>query len=505
MKNARGILLLLVLAALLPGQSAELTSHDAMMALLEGLAASSPLVSLQRIGTSVEGRGIPALFLSRGAFASGREKKPLVLVFCQQHGDEPSGKEAALLLAADLAGPGRKMLERLDLILVPSLNPDGSERRQRRNANDRDLNRNHVLLSEPEVVALHELFQRWFPEIVIDVHEYGAVSKRWIALGMLKNADEMLGWVSNLNIDAAIRSYSQDVFFPAMRQKVQRDGYVLFPYVVGAPGENERLRYSTTDIDDGRQGLGIYNTLAFILEGKGYGDVDNMLERRRAAQFSALKAFLEVCGEHGPEIMATVRAARSRLIGDVAPGERAYVRMDYFPDPEHPSIRFPVFNLEKWRAEFREWSCFEPLVKVKKSVPLPAAYVIPGGESALIDLLRRHGLRLHRLAAPAELELETTRVLHVAARLEEERTLPEYDLEKASARIRLPAGDVLVFLRQRGRLLIPLLLEPESSWGILTDTGGVPSRFAHYAREGKTYPVLRLMEKADLPLEEIKY
>ena len=55
-----------------------------------------------------------------------------------------------------------------------------------------------------------------------------------------------------------------------------------------------------------------------------------------------------------------------------------------------------------------------------------------------------------------------------------------------------------------GRHLIPLLLEPESSWGILTDTGEVPSMFSHYAQEGKTYPIMRQMEKTDLPLEEIK-
>jgi hypothetical protein len=62
----------------------------------------------------------------------------------------------------------------------------------------------------------------------------------------------------------------------------------------------------------------------------------------------------------------------------------------------------------------------------------------------------------------------------------------------------------VIFLNQPARLLIPLLLEPESSWGILTDTGGPPSQFSAYAKEGGIYPVMRLMEKAELPLEEIK-
>ena len=505
MKKTATILVLALASTSLCGQAKKLTAYPDMMAQLKKLDAASPRVSLELIGRSVQGRDIPALYFSSGGFAGQRDRKPMVLIFCQQHGDEASGKEAALLLAADLAGPGRKVLEGLDLILVPTANPDGSELRKRRNANGRDLNRNHVLLSEPETLALHRLFQRWFPEIVLDIHEYGAVSKWWVGQGVVKNADEMLGWLSNLNIDASIRSFSQEVFYPAMRDRVQGDGYILFPYTVGSPTEKDRLRFSTNGIDDGRQGLGIYNTLAFILEGKGYGAVDNMLERRSAAQLSAMTAFLRTAAAKGAEILGLVHAARARLLQDVAPGERSFVRMDYFPDPARPTISFPVFNLEEWKAETREWKRFEPLVKVKKSVRLPVAYVVPGGETRLIELLQRHQLRLFRLTAPAEATVEGYQVLHVAARIEEETSKPELDLEKTSGRIALQKGDVVVLLNQRARLLIPLILEPESSWGILNDTGEVPSQFiVDYARAGGTYPVMRLMEKIDLPLEEIK-
>lgn len=504
MKKTSVFLLWAATATLVLAQTEKLTSHADMMALLKKLDASSPKLSLVIIGRTVQGRDIPALFFSKGEFAARREQKPIALVFCQQHGDEASGKEAALLLAADLLRGGQAVLEKLDLILVPCANPDGAELKQRRNANGRDLNRNHVLLSEPETLALHRLFQQWFPEIVLDVHEYGAVSKWWVGQGAVKNADEMLGALSNLNIDAAIRAFSQDVFYPAIEEKVARDGFILFPYLVGAPVENDRVRFSTTDIDDGRQGLGIYNTLAFILEGKRYGGVDNMLERRCAGQLSAMKAFLQSAAERGGEILAMVRAARALLLQEVAPGERALVRMDYFPDPARPTIAVPVFNLEEWRAEVRAWPRFEPLVKVKKSVGLPAAYVVPGGEVGLVALLRRHQVQLFRLTAPAEAVVERYRVLHAAGRIEEESPKPEFDLEKTREKVGLQPGDVVVWLPQRARLLLPLLLEPESSWGILTDSGGVASEFSAFVREGETYPVMRLMEKTELPLEEIK-
>lgn len=504
MKQTVATSLALLLAAALGGQAGKLTGHEEMLARLRRLDAASPRAALAVIGRSSQGRDIPALFLAHGRFAAQRQRKPIALVFCQQHGDEPSGKEAALLLAAELARGDAGILDALDLILVPCANPDGAELRQRRNARDRDLNRNHVVLSEPETLALHRLFQEWFPEIVLDVHEYGAVSPWWVGQGVIRNADEMLGALSNLNVDAAVRAFSQDVMYPAVRERVAADGFVLFPYTVGSPAEGDRLRFSTNDIDDGRQGLGIYDTLAFILEGKRYGAVDNMLERRAASQLSAMTAFLREASRRAPEILSLVGAARARLLAPVAPGERAFVRMDYFPDPARPAVTFPVFNLQEWRAETQEWKNFEPLVKIKKSVRLPLAYVIPGGETRLVDLLRRHQVRLQRLAAPAQARVEAYRVLHAAARLEEESVKPEFDLETVSGTVTLSKGDVLAFLPQRARRLLPLLLEPESSWGIMTDTGGQVSEFVAYGREGGTYPVLRLMEKTDLMLEELE-
>ena len=65
----------------------ELTSYQQLMDYLDRLDNSSNNVSMKTIGTSVEGRAIPALFFSNDEkFASRRGEKPVVMVFCQQHG-----------------------------------------------------------------------------------------------------------------------------------------------------------------------------------------------------------------------------------------------------------------------------------------------------------------------------------------------------------------------------------------------------------------------------------
>ena len=277
----------------------ELTSHQQMMGYLKPLVDSSSMVKMTSIGTSVSGNSIPALFFSQDdVFASQREKKPVVMIFCQQHGNEPSSKEAAMIVARRLLNEDSGLLQNLDLILVPQVNPDGADAGKRHNGNDMDLNRNHVILSEPESNAVHQLFLDWMPEVTLDVHEYNAVLARWIEAGYLKDADEMLGGVTNLNVDPEIMRFTRNTFIPETGAGIEADGFRFHRYIVGNPFEDKVVRYSTTAINDGRQSFGIYNTLSFIIEGKRYGNLTNELEKRTRGQVSAVINFLRTTERH---------------------------------------------------------------------------------------------------------------------------------------------------------------------------------------------------------------
>jgi len=95
---------------------------------------------------------------SKGDFGTDATKIK-VLFFAQQHGNEQSGKEGAMLLAEWLLqDENQHLLDRMDFALIPQINPDGSEANKRRNGNNADLNRNHLILTEPETQALHQVF-----------------------------------------------------------------------------------------------------------------------------------------------------------------------------------------------------------------------------------------------------------------------------------------------------------------------------------------------------------
>ncbi|MCP4047246.1 MAG: DUF2817 domain-containing protein [Gammaproteobacteria bacterium] len=480
----------------------ELTSYERMMDYLEPLVDSSPRVKMESIGASVSGRPVPALFFSQDAvFASQRETKPVVLVIVQHHGNEPSGKEAALIVARRLLNEESGLLDKLDLILVPQVNPDGSEAGERRNANNMDLNRNHVMLSEPESNAVHQLFLDWMPEVTLDVHEYNAVLTRWIEEGYLKDAEEMLGGVTNRNIDSRIIDFTRDVFIPETGKGIEADGFRFHRYIVGSPFDGNVVRYSTTAINDGRHSFGIYNTLSFIIEGKRYGNLTNEIERRTKGQVSAILNFLETSSRYAGDILPLVKQARTRMADQ---GE-SYIQMEYFPDKDKPTLNFPVFDLNSSAHTNKDLVNFKPLVKIKKSVDKPVAYCFAANQTKLVELLKRHRFPMFVMKNDQQVETETYQIKHVTDGIDEEKHTYLVDLEKTVQNETLKAGTIIVPVEGVASNLIPLILEPESTWGIVATRAAGKDRFDSYLAVGKSYPVKRLTSVERLETERLEY
>jgi len=133
-----------------------------------------------RIGTSVRGRPLEAVILGRDAHLT-------VLVLGGIHGDEPKSVTVALRLLGLLI-TNRAARSGARWVVVPVVNPDGYERRKRRNANQVDINRNFPTEnwvrnarrsrmfgggfagSEPETRAVMKAVARYAPERIIAIH-----------------------------------------------------------------------------------------------------------------------------------------------------------------------------------------------------------------------------------------------------------------------------------------------------------------------------------------------
>lgn len=145
-----------------------LVDHAEVVNRITAFAAAAPdLFTLEKIGTSIEGRSINHV-------RAGTGPTP-VLLWSQMHGDEPTATSALFdlfeYLTRHRADPAvRRLLSTLTLHIVPMLNPDGAERFVRRNAQSIDINRDALRLQTPEGQILKALRDRLNPAIGFNLH-----------------------------------------------------------------------------------------------------------------------------------------------------------------------------------------------------------------------------------------------------------------------------------------------------------------------------------------------
>ncbi len=462
------------------------TSHKQLSEFVKELDNLSDLLKVEEIGKSVEGREIFALFFSKDEF--GKDKSKLrVMFFAQQHGNEQSGKEGALLLAKELLKEQNKyLLDKLDFALIPQVNPDGSEINKRRNANNVDLNRNHLLLEEPETQALHNLFNKFNFEVTLDVHEYYPYSQEWKEFGYYKRADEQLGSITNPNVSKEIIQYSKERVLPFISQWLQSKNYSFNEYVVGGPPNIERLRHSTVDINDGRQSFGIMNTLSFILEGKNGKDnfVEN-IKHRAEAQAEAMMALLKFCYDNSEYIKDLISKERKNLLYDNSP---VAVQFDHFNDGS--KLELPVTSVENEADTIIVVDNYNPLVKKLLEIPQPYAYLVPKACSLSVGFLNNHKIIYHdNLPESATVQIYNVSQIDTIE-LEGERfgnpvlTLVEKKISDIDAN-----KYYIVPLEQPKRKVIVLAFEPQSMLGLRNY-----EKFKKLLQVGIDYPIFRLLK-----------
>jgi hypothetical protein len=120
------------------------------------------------LGSSAEGRTI--------SLYSHGEGPVKVLLWSQMHGDEPTATMALLdMLSFLVRSPNnaiaKTIQERLNLLLVPMLNPDGAERFTRRTAQLIDMNRDAVAQRTPEARILRATQQKYRPQFGFNLHD----------------------------------------------------------------------------------------------------------------------------------------------------------------------------------------------------------------------------------------------------------------------------------------------------------------------------------------------
>lgn len=466
-----------------------ITTYDELSEKVQNLDKSSDLLNVEIIGKSVEGRNLYALKFSKGTFDKDPSKIKVV-IFTQQHGNEQSGKEGALLLAENLLkSENAYLFNKIDFALIPQVNPDGSEVNKRRNGHNADLNRNHLILMEPETIALHKFFDKHLFEVNMDVHEYSPYSEEWMNKGYRKNSDVTFGGTTNINVPKEIRNLSNEVALPFLKNYTHEAGYSTFDYCPGGPPEDNYLRYSTFDINDGRQSFGIQNTLSFIQEGMNGEDtfLENM-QKRAYGQMTGMSALLDYVYQNKEQITKLINTERNKLISN--PKIQQFpIQMAHVKNGE--KIHLPVLNLKTKKDSIVVSDNFHPIVKSLYDVKKPEGYLIPTDCKKLLEWAERQALKTEPYIPSNEQQIEQYFVKSVDSIDFEGDTIINPQVEVSLLETTVKKGDfIFIPLNQLKSNLIVQALEPKSMLGLITY-----APFQDLLETGKIFLVKRLMKK----------
>jgi hypothetical protein len=491
------------------------TQSEAVASFLSVLAARTPELRVSTVGRSLPGDGYGArdIFLAvlaqkpAASPADLDRSKPTVLFTAAQHGNEQSAKEAVLRLLRDLAaGELKPLLAKVNVLVMPQTNPYGNFRDVRVNELDLDMNRDHVKLEAEGVRTIHRVFTAWRPEVTIDVHEKGDDYYR-----------VSIGCVSNANIAAALQDFSRGTVLAEVGKALAKKNIAFFEYLVtedlgvdtssgaarpdGGRGPREEMkRYSTTDLNDGRNSLGIFETMSFIQEGASRHDIDT-LEARTAWQYAGLRAFLESVAGHGPEIVRMVGGQRARLLERAAAraaDDPVHLRMAYVRDPAVPELRLKrferaagasaggrVLRVDKKAGETVTAADFVPvepggarvvdqvvkhwfpLVEPTLSVKRPAGYIVPGARQDIAETLLALGVEVGRFDRDAIVDAEVYEVTAVVPSEVDYEAPPKIEVAAKAVTVPVKKGDFFVACDQPAANLVPCLLEPQSAYGFV--------------------------------------
>lgn len=465
-----------------------LTSYSQMIWYLNEIVKKDRRIKLSFIAESNEGRKIPVLKISEAGIGKDTSKIK-ILIFAQQHGDEQSGREGALLLLEDIAaGRYNDFLKSADLLLVPQMNPDGSEKNVRRNSSDADLNRNHLILTQPEVIGIHKLFNKFLPEATLDVHEYFPYTDDWIHFGYLKNFDEQFGTTTDINVSDKIREYSNRKFLPFAKKYLKKRGYTFNNYILGGPPGVERMRYSTVDINDGRQSFGILNSFSFILEGLNGKDafLDN-IKHRAEAQKTSMEAFINFTAQNKNEIKNLVHSERKKLIHSKE-GDLVAIRMEHVKGDS--DLKLSLKSVYSGKDSVITIAQYHSVVEPRLTVTKPAGYLIPRDSSNLVEMLKNHAVKFQLFKQTKKQKFQKYYIEKIDSVYLEELMLPDPKVKIVETTKVDSKKYFFVPINQLNSNMLVLGLEPQSMLGIV-----VYDEYKNWVEEGKFYPVIRVLIK----------
>eukprot|EP01030_Chromulinospumella_sphaerica_P001239 gene1239-1213_t len=443
---------------------------------LRNLSDSAPRsgtrTQLLQIGTSQRGEPIQGLLVTRAAGTDpaslDKSGRPTVVLIGQQHGDEPAGSEALLVISRELAqGLLEPLLDRINVVVVPRANPDGAEVGTRVTANGVDMNRDHLLLNTPEARALAQVINDYRPILVVDAHEYTVVGRYLQKFNAIQRYDALLQYTTTANYPEFLTKASQEWFHQPMVAALKAQGLTSdWYYTTSTNLQDKRISMGGTQPDTGRNVHGLKNTVSLLIETRGVGIGRMHIQRRVHAQVTAITSALRTTAERAANL-EQVRSFVARDVSALACRDQVVIEAEATPTQRNLDFLDPETGAD--RSIRVDWNSSLTLRNTKVRAR-PCGYWLSADASAAVERLRQLGIQVMRVAEPgsvlAESYRETAREAgnrqDVIGTIAGSGDIVRVQVSTLRSAIDAPAGSFYVPLNQSRANLAVAALEPDT-------------------------------------------
>lgn len=322
------------------------------------------------------------------------QENPLtVMIIAEQHGDEPSGMEACNLLISELLnGELPAWTDSIEWVIIPMVNAEGHDNQIHNKSNGTDLNMDHLILSQPETRFLHYMYNRYMPEVFIDLHEY-PLEPADENTGLQKRIQQQIGCVTNLNlIDTRLDELCHQFILPHVQKDLEKGKLTFSEFWDGPTADRKTMKNGTVDISDGRHGMGAMGrSLSFVVEGLRGNIRNENIFIRTQAQFKCLISLVEACHFKTNEIKKIVMQNRDNV--SLQPLRNVSIRMEHCKSgsSNNDSFVLPFRNLQTGKDSLIDCSSMSfPDIRTTQSIDAPLGYWISKKDRRLVDWIQAH-------------------------------------------------------------------------------------------------------------------
>jgi hypothetical protein len=502
----------------------ETSRYDDVLKFISELQNQSSLIRVENFGTSYEGRKLPLMILSNPPISTPSEAKssvkPVIFIMANIHAGEVEGKEAVQHLARRLLlGDLKPLLSKLTILIAPIYNADGNEKISlenrtaqygpiggvgvRENSQKFDLNRDYIKLESPEAQSLVNLFNRWDPQLTVDLHTTN---------GSYHAYQLTYSHPLNPNSDQKILAFQRDKMMPSLAKSMLKNHkfrtyyYGNFTGFSDRPKQGEKTQWEafTHQPRIGQNYGGLRNRLTILSEAYSYLPY----KRRVEVTEKFVEEIFKYCAINSAEITQLTKSADDGTIQKFSGSEEVDLGVAFQPEALKKPVSILVGDVEKIknpRSGKEMLAMIEDKItpitmqdfgkfSVVRSVKAPRFYLFKNDKN-IVEKLLQHGILVEQLTSEIAIEVDgfTIESINKSKRQFqghlEAKITGKFSTEKKS----FQEGTIIVRTAQPLGRLVFYLLEPESEDGLATW-----NFFDSYLEAGKTFPVFKIMNSQNI-------